>query len=102
MYVLLALLCLSACSIKEEKQVAPVRVETERVSGDDSFHWGCYVGEVEPESSTAVSFPGSGTVHIVLQHFVGLEKEVLEIHQKGEKEEEGPLLRKNSDQSEQG
>lgn len=66
MYVLLALLCLSACSIKEEKQVAPVRVETERVSGDDSFHWGSYVGEVEPESSTAVSFPGSGTVQKVM------------------------------------
>ncbi len=66
MYVLLALLCLSACSIKEEKQVAPVRVETERVSGDDSFLWGSYVGEVEPESSTAVSFPGSGTVQKVM------------------------------------
>ena len=46
--------------------MAPVRVKTEVVGGVSDVNGRAYVGEVEAESSTAVSFTGSGTVLRVL------------------------------------
>ena len=58
---------LASCSGgKEERKVAPVRVKTEVVGGAADVNGRAYVGEVEAESSTAVSFTGSGTVLRVL------------------------------------
>lgn len=54
---------LTACGNKEEQQkVAPVRVVTEVVGSQVDKNTRTYVGEVEAESSTSVSFTGSGTV----------------------------------------
>lgn len=54
---------LTACGNKEEQQkVAPVRVMTEVVGSQVNKNTRTYVGEVEAESSTSVSFTGSGTV----------------------------------------
>lgn len=58
---------LASCSgSKEERKVAPVRVKTEVVGEAADVNGRTYVGEVEAESSTAVSFTGSGTVLRVL------------------------------------
>ena len=58
---------LASCSgTKEERKVAPVRVKTEVVGETADVNSRTYVGEVEAESSTAVSFTGSGTVLRVL------------------------------------
>lgn len=56
------------CSSPQEvKKDTPVRVQTETVCPSDvNEQAGAYVGEVEAESSTAVSFTGSGTVVKVL------------------------------------
>ena len=54
---------LTACGNKEEQQkVAPVRVMTEVVGSQVNKNTRTYVGEVEAESSTSVSFTGSGMV----------------------------------------
>lgn len=54
---------LAACSgNKQEQEVAPVRVMTEVVGSQTEGNARTYVGEVEAESSTSVSFTGSGTV----------------------------------------
>lgn len=47
---------------KEEQKVTPVRVMTEVVGSQTGGNARTYVGEVEAESSTTVSFTGSGTV----------------------------------------
>lgn len=58
---------LASCSGgKQERKVAPVRVKTEVVGEAADVNGRTYVGEVEAESSTAVSFTGSGTVLRVL------------------------------------
>lgn len=58
---LAALLLLSSCgSSKDERKVAPVRVETEVANESLSLGNKTYVGVVEEESSVAVSFTGSG------------------------------------------
>ncbi|MCR4852789.1 MAG: efflux RND transporter periplasmic adaptor subunit [Prevotella sp.] len=53
---------LTACSEKQERQVEPIAVETETVSSDGHLNARTYVGVVEEESATSVSFTGSGTL----------------------------------------
>lgn len=54
---------LAACSGKTVKKVVPpVRVATETLGSSPQYDGRTYVGEVEAQSSTAVSFVGMGTV----------------------------------------
>lgn len=65
--ILIAVICLGACNSKEEKKSRiPVRVSIETVSESTSSFEKNYVGEVEAQTSTAVSFTGSGTVTKVM------------------------------------
>lgn len=66
-YIILPLLLLAtlltACGGKEERrEAAPVRVTTETLGSNPQECGRTYVGEVEAQSSTAVSFVGMGTV----------------------------------------
>jgi len=60
--------CLAVgCGGKQETQKAePLRVKTETVSANQTTNERTYVGTVEEESSTSVSFVGTGTVQRVL------------------------------------
>lgn len=61
--ILLACISLTACSTKsEEKKEVPVRVEAEMVKTSEEVPTREYVGIVEEESATSVSFVGSGTL----------------------------------------
>ena len=56
-----ALIMLAACgSKKEDGQADVLKVETETVSEQNGSFTTSYVGEVEAETSTAVSFTGAG------------------------------------------
>lgn len=68
MGVMMMSILMTACSTQEkEKTKEAVRVQTEKVSmADADMLSTTYVGDVEAESSTAVSFTGSGTVTKVL------------------------------------
>ncbi len=62
-----ALIMLAACgSKKEDGQADVLKVETETVSEQNGSFTTSYVGEVEAETSTAVSFTGAGLVTRVL------------------------------------
>jgi len=66
---LLTICCmLTACSTdQKQKSTNAVRVETEQVSRADANDFSTqYVGEVEAETSTSVSFMGNGTVQKIL------------------------------------
>ncbi len=61
--VLAGLLLMASCGTKtEEVKKAPARVKTEIANNNASTSNVTYVGVVEEESSTAVSFTGSGTI----------------------------------------
>ncbi len=64
-----AVICLTACSEKKvERQAEPIAVSTEKVGSSSEFSGRTYVGVVEAESSTSVSFTGSGMLtHVYVE-----------------------------------
>ncbi len=61
--IVAAAMSLMACSGKKtERKVEPIAVETETVRAGSNFHGRTYVGVVEEESTTSISFTGSGTL----------------------------------------
>lgn len=58
---------LASCGSKNnDLRIEPLAVETETVGSDSYDYSQSYVGEIEPRTSTAVSFTGMGTVTRVL------------------------------------
>lgn len=67
MGIVVVVISLTACGSKNKKtQMNTIRVCVETVSSRDIYSRRNYVGAVEAETSTAVSFTGSGTVQKVL------------------------------------
>ena len=61
--ILTATLMLASCgNTTEEVKKAPARIKTELASTNTVVENTSYVGVIEAESSTAVSFTGSGTI----------------------------------------
>lgn len=61
--IAVAVMSLMACSgNKTERKAEPIAVETETVKAGSDLQGRTYVGVVEEESSTSISFTGSGTL----------------------------------------
>ena len=61
--IAVAAMSLMACSgNKTERKAEPIAVETETVKAGSDLQGRTYVGVVEEESSTSISFTGSGTL----------------------------------------
>ena len=61
--IAVAVMSLMACSeSKTERKAEPIAVETETVKAGSDLQGRTYVGVVEEESSTSISFTGSGTL----------------------------------------
>ncbi|MCR5312366.1 MAG: efflux RND transporter periplasmic adaptor subunit [Bacteroidaceae bacterium] len=56
------LMFVGCTSNTEDKTISPTRVKTEIVSGNSDLNVSSYVGEIEAEESTSVSFTGMGTL----------------------------------------
>ena len=56
------MICLTACNEEKVRKVEPISVETEVVSASSNLQDRTYVGVVEEESATSISFTGSGTL----------------------------------------
>ncbi len=68
-FIVAMVLLLSACSEeKTERKTEPISVETETVTTSSNLQGRTYVGVVEEESATSVSFTGSGALkHVYVQ-----------------------------------
>ena len=61
--IVIAAMSLMACSEKKtERKAEPIAVETETARAGSNFQGRTYVGVVEEESTTSISFTGSGTL----------------------------------------
>ena len=61
--IAVAVMSLMACGgNKTERKAEPIAVKTETVKAGSDLQGRTYVGTVEEESSTSISFAGSGTL----------------------------------------